>query len=76
MLFRSGSSARYCEETERMAQYMQQLNAVYAKMISAMTINMYNPMAAAAAAAAPAPAAPAQAPETESAPLTEAPEDK
>ena len=72
----AGSSARYCEETERMAQYMQQLNAVYAKMISAMTINMYNPMAAAAAAAAPAPAAPAQAPETESAPLTEAPADK
>lgn len=58
------SSSRYCEETERMAQYMQQLNAVYAKMISAMTINMYNPMAAAAAAApAPAPAAPAPAPQ-------------
>lgn len=47
----SDSSQRYCAETEKMAMYMQQLNAVYAKMIQAMTINMYNPMAAAAAAA-------------------------
>lgn len=38
-------SARYCEETEKMARYMQQLNQVYEKMIHAMTINMYNPMA-------------------------------
>lgn len=37
-------SARYCEETERMARYMQQLNAVYERMIQAMTMNMYNPM--------------------------------
>jgi gliding motility-associated protein GldL len=37
-------SARYCEETERMARYMQQLNGVYEKMITAMTINMYRPM--------------------------------
>lgn len=65
------SSSRYCEETERMAQYMQQLNAVYAKMISAMTINMYNPMAAAAAAA---PAAPAPAPAPQQAPAVTDPE--
>ncbi len=37
-------SARYCEETEKMARYMKQLNSVYEKMITAMTINMYNPM--------------------------------
>lgn len=51
----SQTSAKYCEETEKMALYMQQLNSVYAKMIQAMSINMYNPMAAAAAAAAQAP---------------------
>ena len=53
----SASSSRYCEETEKMARYMAQLNQVYEKMITAMTINMYgpNPMAAAAAAAAPTP---------------------
>ena len=27
-----------------MARYMKQLNSVYEKMITAMTINMYNPM--------------------------------
>lgn len=37
-------SVRYCEETEKMARYMQQLNQVYEKMIHAMTINMYGPM--------------------------------
>ena len=37
-------SERYCRETEKMARYMQQLNSVYEKMITAMTINMYNPM--------------------------------
>lgn len=37
-------SGRYSEETERMARYMRQLNAVYEKMITAMTINMQNPM--------------------------------
>lgn len=46
----SVQSARYAEETERMARYMQQLNAVYEKMITAMTINMYNPMMGAGAA--------------------------
>lgn len=45
----SSQSARYCEETEKMARYMQQLNQVYEKMITAMTINMYNPMGAAMA---------------------------
>ncbi len=37
-------SSRYCEETERMARYMKQLNSVYEKMITALTINMANPM--------------------------------
>ena len=40
----SEQSARYCEETEKMAVYMAQLNSVYEKMITAMTINMYRPM--------------------------------
>lgn len=40
----ANSSARYCEESEKMAKYMQQLNQVYAKMLHAMTINMYSPM--------------------------------
>ncbi len=40
----AAQSAHYCEETERMARYMQQLNSVYEKMITAMTINMYRPM--------------------------------
>lgn len=40
----SAMSHRYCEETEKMAHYMQQLNQVYEKMLHAMTINMYNPM--------------------------------
>lgn len=58
-------SARYCQEAEKMAHNMQQLNQVYERMITAMTINMYHPgMPMAAAAAAPAatadPAAPAQ----------------
>lgn len=58
----SQTSAKYCEETEKMALYMQQLNSVYAKMIQAMSINMYNPMAAAAAAAAQTPGAGAAVP--------------
>ena len=59
----ASQSSRYCEETEKMARYMQQLNAVYEKMITAMTINMYNPAAAQAAATAvqsQQPAAPQQ----------------
>ncbi len=43
-------SSNYCEETEKMARYMKQLNSVYEKMITAMTINMYNPMMGAAPA--------------------------
>lgn len=50
----ASQSSRYCEETEKMARYMQQLNAVYEKMITAMTINMYNPAAAVQAAASAA----------------------
>lgn len=46
-------SSRYCEETERMARYMKQLNSVYEKMITAMTINMANPMMGAQQAASP-----------------------
>lgn len=34
------TSRQYCEETERMAQYMQQLNSIYAQMIQAMTRNL------------------------------------
>lgn len=40
----ANESSRYCEETEKMARYMKQLNSVYEKMITAMTINMQNPM--------------------------------
>ncbi|PWL63030.1 MAG: gliding motility protein GldL [Bacteroidales bacterium] len=40
----SAMSERYCEETEKMVRYMQQLNQVYEKMLHAMTINMYRPM--------------------------------
>lgn len=36
----ASQSTRYCEETEKMARYMQQLNQVYEKMVSAMSINM------------------------------------
>ena len=44
MYERSASdSSRYCEATEKMTQYIQQLNSVYEKMITAMTINMYSP---------------------------------
>lgn len=39
----AAESDRYCEETQKMARYMQQLNSVYEKMITAMTINMYRP---------------------------------
>lgn len=48
-------SAAYCEETEKMARYMRQLNAVYEKMITAMTINMQNPMMGAAVSQNPSP---------------------
>lgn len=41
----AADSARYCEESEKMTQYMQQINAMYARMISAMSIQM--PQAAA-----------------------------
>ena len=41
----SAQSARYCEETEKMARYMQQLNSIYERMIQAMTVNMYRPTA-------------------------------
>ena len=40
----AAESAHYCDETEKMARYMKQLNSVYEKMIKAMTVNMYRPM--------------------------------
>lgn len=47
-------SSRYCQETERMTNYMAQLNAVYENMLAAMTVNMYgNPMAAMGRTAVP-----------------------
>lgn len=36
----AGESERYCEETEKMTRHMQQLNAVYEKMLVAMTAGM------------------------------------
>lgn len=41
----AGESSRYCEETERMSRYMRQLNKIYENMITAMTVNMANPLA-------------------------------
>ena len=54
------ASARYCRESQQMAAYMAQLNQVYAKMLNAMTVNMYAaaPMAAPAAPAPEQPAGP------------------
>ena len=46
----ANESSRYCEETERMSRYMRQLNKIYENMITAMTMNMANPMAGATAA--------------------------
>lgn len=42
----ASESAQYCEETEKMTKYMKQINAVYAKMITAMTMqHSVNPVA-------------------------------
>lgn len=46
----AAQSDSYCAETQKMALYMKQLNSVYEKMITAMTINMQNPLAAQASA--------------------------
>lgn len=43
----ASESSRFCEETERMSRYMRQLNKIYENMITAMTVNMANPLAAA-----------------------------
>ncbi len=51
-------SRRFCEESEKMTAHMQQLNQIYAKMLQAMTINMYGPSAAASVPPAAAPASP------------------
>jgi gliding motility-associated protein GldL len=48
----ANESSHYCEETEKMARYMKQLNSVYEKMITAMTVNMYNPVINAQASSA------------------------
>ncbi|MCM1489236.1 MAG: gliding motility protein GldL [Muribaculum sp.] len=42
----ASESSRFCEETERMSRYMRQLNKIYENMITAMTVNMANPMMA------------------------------
>lgn len=42
----AAESADYCNETERLAHNMKQLNSVYEKMVKALTVNMYRPMAA------------------------------
>lgn len=55
----ANQSARYCEETERMARYMQQLNSIYERMIQAMTVNMYRPGMPGMEPPAPAPQQPA-----------------
>ncbi|MBD5213986.1 MAG: gliding motility protein GldL [Bacteroidales bacterium] len=47
----SARSAMYCDEAEKMAKNMQQLNKVYERMLTAMTINMAPAMAAGFAAA-------------------------
>lgn len=39
----ASQSIKYCEETEKMTRYMQQLNAVYEKMLTAMTVSMTHP---------------------------------
>lgn len=51
----SSRSAQYCEETEKMANNMRQLNKVYEQVLRAMTVNM----AATMPGAMPPPAAPA-----------------
>ena len=51
----ANESSRYCEETERMSRYMRQLNKIYENMITAMTMNMANPMAGGAPAQRPNP---------------------
>lgn len=40
----AAESADYCNETERLAHNMKQLNAVYEKMVKALTTNMYRPL--------------------------------
>ena len=37
-------STSYCDETEKLAHNMKQLNSVYERMVKAMTVNMYRPM--------------------------------
>lgn len=56
----SAAGADYCQESEKMALYMQQLNAVYDRMITAMTVNMYRPPMPGAPAAPAADTTPQQ----------------
>lgn len=49
----SEAGADYCKESENMARNMQQLNSVYERMITAMTVNMYRPPMPAQQAEAP-----------------------
>lgn len=41
----AAKSEHYCREAEKMAENMHRLNQVYEKMLRAMTINIYNPVA-------------------------------
>ncbi|MEG2573446.1 MAG: gliding motility protein GldL, partial [Bacteroides sp.] len=36
----TGNSQKFNEEAEKMAQQIEELNAVYARMLQAMTVNM------------------------------------
>jgi len=38
----TGNSEKFNEEAEKMAQQMEELNKVYARMLKAMTVNMNN----------------------------------
>ena len=40
----ASDSVKYCEETEKMTQYLRQINEVYARMITALTINQAMPL--------------------------------
>lgn len=40
----AAQSTKYCEETEKMARHIEQLNKVYENMLYAMTVNMHGPL--------------------------------
>lgn len=65
----AADSAKYCEESEKMTQYMQQINAVYARMIAALTITAPGIQMAAQGMSS----SPAASPQTESNPSLQSP---